>query len=210
MEQAIALPTKPANDFSPRQSVGGFNPNADIKFIDGRVSANGQPVPQDAEFIALRCEQIGRHFPAEGGIEMFTIDDAHPISLIDELNNAIPREDWRTGLSGAPEEPWKLCDIVYLVREIDGATFRMTNSTRGMAIACENLVNQVRTIRRIRGADLLPVVKIGSAPMKTRQGIKMRPSFDIVRWLGSPTTQPMLESKPAPTATEIVDDAIPF
>jgi hypothetical protein len=114
---------------------------------------------------------------------------------IDELNGQVPRERWEEGING-PRPPWVLQHVVYLINGADASMFTYINSTIGAAIAVGELKDRVRGMRVLRGAaNVCPIVKLDSRPLRTRYGAKMRPHFAIVEWreLG-----PSFERRPAP------------
>jgi hypothetical protein len=110
------------------------------------------------------------------------------------------------------------------------ATFTLSNHTAGARIAVRNLKDQVSRMRMLRGENVVPLVELSRAPMKTEFGQKLRPDFKVVSWhrLGgehgtlveggtpphqlSPTTAPRLEHTEVeqPTTREELDDEIPF
>jgi hypothetical protein len=174
-----------------------------LKFVDGRLTADGIPEPAGTEYLVPRMEQVGRMFHKNGGPPETCEPDQ-----IDELNSRIPESDWPIGLDDNPEPPFKVFEDIYLVDLRTGASFIFSNCTMGIKIAAEKLASQVQNMRRIRGANVLPVVTISSALMKTRRGQKARPAFDVVRWVGD--EEPALKPIKAPTASEIIEDDIPF
>jgi hypothetical protein len=198
-----------SDGFSKRRSEKRLIPGKLLKFVDGRKTVEGQPVG-DITYLVMDINQVGQCFHDDGMPEHFFIDEENPISRIDELNNNIPKKDWKIGLSGEPEPRWKLNEVVQLLDEVTGTTFTMINSTVGMRIAVEHLCSQVEITRKLRGVPMLPIVKIGSTLMKTKFGVKSRPSFDVVGWKRLGDEHPLLKAAPAPTASEIVDDFIDF
>jgi hypothetical protein len=134
---------------------------------------------------------------------------------IDELNSDIPREQWELGLNG-PRPPWVKQRIVYLLNPDDGGELTFISTTTGAAIAFERLRDKVRNMRMLRGGQVVPVVELGSKPMQTKYGAKLRPEFVIVEWrnLGGPAIQtqsPTLIGTKVeePTYEEALDDCIP-
>jgi hypothetical protein len=80
------------------------------------------------------------------------------------------------------------------------------NSTTGAHIAWDLLREKVITMRALRGARVVPVVKLTDRPMKTFVGMKKRPKFEIVGWkqLGGDTGS----SLPAPQSPQLPGPAI--
>jgi hypothetical protein len=105
---------------------------------------------------------------------------------IDTLNAAVPKAEWEFDLTGQPKPPWVHQMIVYLVDPEGGGFFTYLNSTIGAHIAVEELREKVITVRALRGAHVVPVVRLSHRPMKTKFGMKHRPEFEIAGWRGGP------------------------
>jgi hypothetical protein len=169
-----------------------------LKSVDGRLTADGVLEPEGKEYFVAKMEQTGRMFHKDGGPP-----ETCPPELVDEMNSRIPKENWPRDLNNNPTEPFKPFEDIYLVGLRDGNSYILSNCTVGMKIAAEKLVSQVHNMRRIRGANVFPIVTIESVLMKTRFGSKARPSFNVVRWVGDD-----LKSVKEPTASEIVGSGI--
>jgi hypothetical protein len=146
----------------------------------------------------------------------------------DELNAAIPKEQWPIGLTGQPEAPWKPVYAVHLLRIRDGGLFVLEHDTTGQRICIGQFSEQVEVMRRLRG-NVLPIVRLGNKPMKTKFGLRLRPHLEIVAWRqisgdGTPapqieppknsgsSTEPAEIGKPVKpmTTEEALNDKIPF
>jgi hypothetical protein len=109
-----------------------------------------------------------------------------PFPDLDALNHAVPKSEWGLDLNGQPKPPWAHQVLVYLIDPKGGGFFTYVNSTVGAHIAVEQLREKVITMRALRGAHVLPVVKLSHRPMKTKFGMKRRPEFEIAGWRGGP------------------------
>jgi hypothetical protein len=72
------------------------------------------------------------------------------------------------------------------------------NSTVGAHIAVRRLSDQVQAMQHLRGANVAPIVTLGSKQMKTKYGDRLRPHFEIVEWRelnggGSQSAPPQIE-----------------
>ena len=105
-----------------------------------------------------------------------------PLPDINDLNEAVPRSEWEPGLDGKPRPPWQHQVIVYLIDPTSGGFFTYLNSTIGARIAVDQLREKVITMRALRGAGVVPVVRLAHRPMKTAFGVKHRPEFEVVEW----------------------------
>lgn len=140
-----------------------------------------------------------------------TITDK-PLPDIDALNEAVPKSEWELDLTGKPKGPWVHQVIVYLIDPTSGGFFTYLNSTISARIAVDQLKEKVITMRALRGARVVPVVRLSHRPMKTAFGMKHRPEFEVLEWrqwggggsaISGPSTPqltgPTSESPPEPT-----------
>jgi hypothetical protein len=107
---------------------------------------------------------------------------AKPLPDINDLNASVPESEWEPGLDGKPKPPWVHQYIVYLIDPGSGGFFTYINNTVGARIAWEQLREKVVTMRALRGARVVPVVRLSHRPMKTFVGMKHRPEFEVVDW----------------------------
>jgi hypothetical protein len=195
-----------------------------LKCVDGRwLDAEGQTPPAQLLVLgtirALQCWQeqkpIDTIIEAPGG---------EPLPDVDELNAKIPEDEWEAGLDGKPRPPWQLNYVVYLIDPETADTYTFLNSTRGAQIAVERLSDKIKWMRAMRGANVTPIVKLDSRPMKTAFGEKLRPEFTVLEWREldvapsiAQNAAPQIEHQPAPASppaeqsppTETVDGAGP-
>jgi hypothetical protein len=150
-----------------------------FKCVDGRWSdRDGMEVPP--VHIAIAIDEALQQFKNKKRVDQI-IDK--PLPDVDELNNAIPKEDWEPGFDGEPSPPWKHQYLVYLIDPETGAFSTAINSTVGMMMAWEQLRERVIVTRQLRGEAVVPVVKLANRPFKAFRGItKLRPHFEILGW----------------------------
>ncbi len=194
-----------------------------IKCVDGHwTDRDKRAIPSSTRLLALSTHQLLQRWQDGQPAETIPKRPGESLPNIDELNAAIPREQWEPGLDGAPRPPWQKQYSVYLLDCVSAEQYTFTNCTVGARIAVENLKDKVKWMRAMRGADVFPVVELSSAPMKTRKGAKIRPEFRVVAWrqLGNGEPGPAI-AEPAAVAAigkpvaavsnhELVDDEIPF
>jgi hypothetical protein len=67
----------------------------------------------------------------------------------------------------------------------------------------EEIVDRIKTMCRLRGCMVKPVVRLSRRKMKTTYGVKQRPHLEVVRWVkfGNPPEAPALAPPPPPTPT---------
>jgi cell division septation protein DedD len=161
----------------------------------GWVTRDGLAPPQPLLVIAVK-ELLQRWLAGEPE----NIFD-QPLPDPDELNAAIPKSEWETGIDGVPRPPWAHTVAVYLVCPATGQAFTYTSSTIGAHIAYDQLREAVITMRALRGARVMPLVLLGDRPMKTKFGMKLRPNFEIIGWRAPGEPQPIAgEMQPQLTA----------
>lgn len=116
-----------------------------------------------------------------------TIEDK-PLPDPEELNAAIPMEEWEVGIDGKPRKPWQHTVLVYFVNPATGEIYTYSAATIGAHIAHDQLKESVITMRALRDQKCMPLVNLSERPMKTNFGMRMRPHFEIVDWKtpGSP------------------------
>jgi hypothetical protein len=105
-----------------------------------------------------------------------------PLPDPDELNAAIPVDEWEEGVDGKPRPPWEHTVVVYLVNLATGETYTYAHATVGAHIAFDALKESVITMRALRGEKCMPLVNLDERPMKMKFGMGMRPHFEIIGW----------------------------
>jgi hypothetical protein len=174
---------------------------------DGSPVSKGPYVPIDCQKELIRWQDkkiVDRLAPQAG----------EPFPTADELNEKIPKSEWEEGFDGAPKGPWQLQYTIFLIDPANGAKIIAANSTTGHKIAYAELKDCIQTMRQIRGERVYPLVQLGAKPMRSKYGIKLRPSFEIIGWRGHggaplPALPPGKPVTP-PSSDEIISDAIPF
>ena len=152
------------------------------KCIDGRwADADGLPMPERLLVVgttrALQC------WREQKPIDTLIEEPGEPLPNVDELNEQIPHNEWEPGLDGRPRPPWQLNWVAYLVNPGTADCYTYINSTVGARIAVERLNDKLELMRRMRGADVTPIVALDSRPMKTNFGQKLRPEFRVLEWI---------------------------
>ena len=101
----------------------------------------------------------------------------HPLPDPDELNAAIPTEEWENGLDGKPSKPWKSTYVIYVV-DINktGALYTYEHDTFGAFLCYTNLEEAIAVMRMLRGEHVYPIVHLEKRPWKSAKfGMQMRP-----------------------------------
>jgi hypothetical protein len=127
--------------------------------------------------------------------------------------SALPDNDpgeWPDGLDGKPADVWRDSRYLHLVDDKSAAQYTFTSSTAGGLIAISELVDQIALYRRVH-PRAVPVITLAMAEMKTKFGLRNRPSFKVVNWVEPAARSPAPKPLPAKLkSAELLDDNIPF
>jgi hypothetical protein len=185
-----------------------------VKFLDGEWTIGGMPIDDNYRPIAIAVAHTYTRWQNRSVID--EIADK-PLPDLDELNAAIPKEEWELDMDGKPRPPWSSTFKIFFLDPTTGERSIYATSTIGGKIAWGRLVDKVKWIRRLRGENVLPRVALDVAPMKTRFGMKKRPEFKFLEWVdlntGTPLPAagaPQLQKVEEPTVVEDLDDEIPW
>jgi hypothetical protein len=154
-----------------------------IRFNEGTHRQQDETViATDAEYVATDTTAIVSCFVNKELRDQIVEKPGEELD-VNMMNAQIPREEWGIGLNGQPQEPWQRQQLVYLLREHDASENTFVTSSGGGHVAVRELKKRVRRMRQLRGAEVYPVITLGSAPWKTKYGMRTRPHFEIVRWI---------------------------
>jgi hypothetical protein len=123
---------------------------------------------------------------------------AKPLPSAAMLNSAIPTLEWRIGLNGDPEPPWKLNFEIRMIDPAGGRLFTFCNSTFGARLCFERLNEAVFIARTLRGSAVLPLVKLDKWTMPTKRGLQSRPHLEPIEYREPRGGAPQLPSQPTP------------
>jgi hypothetical protein len=159
---------------------------ANSRFIRGQIlrwsdtggwsDRDGLQPPE--ELLVLACHEGLQRWKGKKAESITT----KPLPDPKELNASIPMAEWEPGRDGKPRPPWAHVAIVYLIDVGTAGLFTYLNSTIGAHIAWDVLREKVKTMRALRGEQVLPLVRLSTRPMKTNFGMKTRPEFEIIGW----------------------------
>jgi hypothetical protein len=186
-----------------------------LKCVDGTWSAkDGSEINTAMKFLCIGTRQALQRWQDASPIEVIAKEAGKSLPDVNELNARIPQDEWETGLDGRPRPPWTRAWFADFIRESDAAAYTFVNSTFGARIAVERLDDKVFRMRMLMGADVVPIITLGSAPMKTQFGTKLRPEFNVTAWRELNRIEPPKPvqqiGKQESTTEEVFDDAIPF
>jgi hypothetical protein len=154
-----------------------------VKFVDNQfIEGKDKPLPIGTRLVAKatitawvhwkdnkpvehRITQTGQHHPDRG--ELPDLDETK----------------WPPGLSSEPNDPWKDTRYLHLVDQQSGADYTFVTDSIGGKRGVADLKNQIANVRSSH-PGAVPVVALGSTPWKTKFGIRHRPQFHVVGWIG--------------------------
>lgn len=183
-----------------------------LKCVDGRWhDSDGLEPPSEMYLFGITRGLRRWHGKGEPPEEIIE-EPGVPLPDPDERNAKIPKREWRKGLNGEPEPPWKLNWAVDLFDPESGTIYTFINSTYGTQRAVERFEQRWRMMQALRGCNVYARVKLDNRPMPTDYGPKLRPEFTVLEWrelnLGiAQATTPLIEHKAKPAAEPIVEPA---
>jgi hypothetical protein len=201
-----------------------------LKCVDGHWKAQDDtPLNEGMTFFVFGVTTGLQHWQDGALVKEIKKRPGEELPDVDELNAAIPQDQWDDGIDGNPRPPWQLNDVVYLLGVQSAMKFTFINSTIGARIAAARLLDRIESMQIMRGPGVIPIVKLESRPMKTKFGEKQRPHFEPVDWrdlgpatpaVSSPQSSPLIGTsvdpaqvgKPVtePTLSEELNDSIPL
>jgi hypothetical protein len=124
----------------------------------------------------------------------------YPLPNVDDLNAAIPIEQWELGLDGKPSKPWKITYVIYLVDVFKtGALYMYAHDTYGAMQCYHMLEERIAVMRMLRGEHVYPIVRLEKRQWKSATyGMQMRPHLEPTGDWRSPGTMQSVQRAPAP------------
>jgi hypothetical protein len=154
-----------------------------LKCNDGHwFTRHGQDFEHGKPMLVVNMARALQHWQFEQPVATIVEKPGQPFPDADDLNAAIPRDQWENGLDGKPRPPWQLQYVVYLIDPIDGGMYTYLNSTKGARIAFDQLRSRMNNMRALSGKQLVPVVELDERRV-SKEYNKIGPFFRPVRWL---------------------------
>jgi hypothetical protein len=102
---------------------------------------------------------------------------------LDAVNESLPRSEWREGQDGKPCGPWQPQHVLELVNLEDMQRYSWPTSTIGGTRCICDLRDRILLMRRFRGENVYPKVRLTDTFMPTRHGGRQRPHLEIKGWI---------------------------
>lgn len=102
---------------------------------------------------------------------------------LEALNATIPKSEWREGPDGRPRGPWQRQHILEFVDLNGMQRFWWPTSTVGGSRCITDLRDRIMLMRRFRGENVYPTVRLTHTFMPTRFGGRERPHLEVKAWI---------------------------
>jgi hypothetical protein len=167
------------------------------------LTREGEEISADLELVAVGLRRIVQKWKDQVPVETIVLEPGQKFPDIEKLNAETPQEDWIKGPDGKARGPWQALHVIYLLNPATMDRFSFPTGTIGGRICIRDLVERTQWMRRICGANALPVVTLSDTFMNTRYGGRQRPHFLIKRWLtlGGQALAPASTATLAPPST---------
>jgi hypothetical protein len=181
---------------------------------NGKWLLDSQPPPSDLRLLVAGTVSVAQRW--QGGKPITTVwpDTVSSLAdVVEEENESIPQSQWEKDQSGTAKKPWSLSRVLYLIDPSTAKKFTVAASTAGQKIAVELLSDQIETMCRLRGANVMAEVTLGVSSFATKFGTRRpHPDYVVVGWraLGSEPVPTIGRYVEPSTADEEMADLIPF
>jgi hypothetical protein len=148
------------------------------------ITGAGEELAPELELIVIDIGRVVQKWHEGSPVETIVLAPGEKFPDVKKLNATVPQELWEEGPDGRPRGPWQAQYVVYLLNPRDMSRYSWPTGTTGGGICVrEDLRDRVQWMRRFRGANVYPVVRLTDTFMNTRYGGRQRPSFEIVKWI---------------------------
>lgn len=166
------------------QSAGVIQGSLD-KFTNEQTweTRDGEAIDTTVERVAVDVMRVVQKWRDHQPVETTILEAHQKFPDIEKMNAETPHEEWVEGRDGKPCGPWQGQHILYSVDPKTMDKYTYPTSTTGGRIAIRELRDKVIWMRRLRGPNVYPVIKLSRIWMNTRFGGRYRPHFEILRWV---------------------------
>jgi hypothetical protein len=190
-----------------RPQGAGVIQGTKLKFKDAKwFGRDEKEIPSDLELAAVAVGRYLQKWEDKKPIETKSIAAGELFPDVDAMNEKIPRKEWVDGPNGEPhaQGPYQTTSVFYFVdlKTMDQYSFPAPTVTIGSSIAVRELRKTIVWMQKYRGANVYPIVKLSKTWMKTRYagGGRMRPHFEILRWVRLGGESVEAEALPPPSS----------
>jgi hypothetical protein len=176
-----------------------------LNWTDAEHWTDRDKLSQPSPLLAIGCKEALERWKGRRAESIDTL----PLPDPDQLNAAIPIEEWEVGVDNKPRKPWAHVVAVYFVNAATGELYSYVAATVGAHIAFEALREAVIMMRMLRGAKCMPLVSLAEKPWRTSFGLRRRPDFRIVGWKTPGDDNKAIAARPLPQLTGGAAEAVP-
>jgi hypothetical protein len=174
-------------DYDPLAEYAGSGGGADrparsmqgetkLKYVDPDWTADGVPC-NDRVLVVYDRTYAAVHWGDGAPIEVRPLVRGETPPDLKALNAAIPKDEWREGFNGQPEPPWQLQRVLEFLdpETAERLSWPANVTVAGSSRAAEELEGRIKIVRRLRGEDVYPRVRLTHRFMPTKFGGRERP-----------------------------------
>jgi hypothetical protein len=148
------------------------------------VTGAGIEVSPELELIVVDRARVVQRWANNLPAETIWLGHGEKLPDIEQMNAAVPKSEWRAREgSDKLEGPWQPQNVIYLLDPQTLDRFSYPTWTTGGNICVDDIASKTRSMRKLRGEHVYPVVTLGDTFMPTRFGGRQRPHFIIKRFI---------------------------
>jgi hypothetical protein len=137
----------------------------------------------DRELTAINVRRTEIYWGEDAPKEVRELAPGEKYRDLEALNKTIPKSEWREGPDGKPQGPWQRQHILELVNLEDMQRYSWPTSTIGGSRCIRDLRDRILLMRRFRGENVYPTVRLTDTFMPTRHGGRQRPHLEVKSWI---------------------------
>jgi hypothetical protein len=164
---------------------------------------DGTQVSSELELIVGDILRVVVKWVNQAVVEQRVLAPGERVPDIAALNNACPKSEWGVDFNNNPKGPWAFQHLLLLLDPKTMDKYRLPTSTVGGGIAVRELVDKTKMMRRYRGEQVYPIIKLADKFMNTRFGGRQRPHFVVQRWVQFGGDKPALAAPTEPPKTDL-------
>jgi hypothetical protein len=176
-----------------------------LRYIDWRylVGKERTPLPLGTKLAAMAEIAFWQRWEGQKPAEIIVRQPGGVLPYREDLSRR-DESEWPIGLSGDKADPWQNSRAVYFAEPETAKIYTFLTSSWGGRSAVSDLSGQIFRMRLAR-PGVTPIVELQAVEMPTRFGVKSRPEFRVVEWVGgeeAPLVELPPEAAPKPVNEE--------
>ena len=164
---------------------GGIIKGTAIRFTNQATytDRDEEELPSGLELVAVDVTRVVQKWIDQRPVETRILEPHEKFPNIGELNQNAPPSECSDGPDGKRRGPYQAQYVLYLLNLATMDRYTFPTGTVGGQIAVREVVDKTKWMRKLRGANVYPVVALSDTFMPTRFGGRQRPHFEIKRWV---------------------------